>query len=383
MKNFVQSVLGRVCSFTKGTAAKPLYKQNFVIPGLGKPGDYCMKKIVNAVSSLGNALRVTRLKCERIECPNCYQWWLSQRVFKLAVLVECYSKVVRDRPNVISISLHEDEFYKKPWEFYLSFYRKAYYRIKKLGVVGGIRFFHPFRLKRSIKRELVKSGIFENGNGGAFWKAIRDDVLHLKSFYEYVRLSPHLHIIGFPSFIDENNFKDWVIVKYAVLDDVSDVVGHIKYLLDHSGILTDKGNEPASVFGVLNGFDPVKFLKPLEIIEIKKQVAEAMGLVYDEELDDIRLPVDEEEEEDVYDWIPLYEFADYSQEQTQFVNAFVTSIVDHDHRMIVDEVIELYNSRRTDSDLIKWERHVFLEDLREIPKGFEIVFVDEINKKDS
>lgn len=363
----------RVSCFTKGLTTKVLTALNFLIPGLGQSADYCMKQTVNAISSAGNAAKLVRLKCERIQCPNCFEWWISQTTFKYAVLIEAYAKVTGERPAAFSCSVHPDSVRSWSWLDYGKFFRTSYNRLGKLGVLGGIRVFHPFRVLYNIKGKLRQAGYGHGGSGG-FWAAIRANVLNLKSWRNYVYLAPHLHVIGFPSFVDPNTTKDIVIKKYAVLGGVRDTVGHLKYLLSHCGIQTDSEIEPATPFGCLHGFDPKKFLTDEEILNIKIQVAEAMGLAYNKVSDNVEMVHEETEEK--YEWVALYEFADYSAEQQEFTDAFVGSIPDHEHKQFVAYIIALYNERRQDTSLERHLRHVFKEDLVNVPAGFELVEVD-------
>jgi hypothetical protein len=241
----------------------------------------------------------------------------------------------------------------------------------KLGVTGGVRVFHPFRVKDDVKHDLRALGAKDSGG---FWKMIRENVLKLPSWYSYVYLAPHIHSIVFPSFIEENSKKDIIVKKYAVFDSVKDTVAHLRYLLSHCGLLTDGEIEPASPFGALHGWKPEDHLTHEQILSVKGAVADAMGLQYDEAADDIK-PVDTEDELK-YDWVAIHEFADYSNEQHQFIGAFVSGITNKAHRSFVDGVISLYNERRNDTGLTKDKRQVFLDDLVDIPEGFEVVVVD-------
>jgi len=346
---------------------------DFLIPGVGLAADNCMTKILSALSKIpGKAAKFVAKHCERIQCPNCYQWWISQRAFKLAVLVECYALYTKERPAGVMCSIHPDAVKSWTWKDYGNFIRKCYTRMYKLGISGGVRFFHPFRVKKEIQDDLRVLGAKDSGG---FWKMIRENVLNLPSWYSYVCLAPHIHDIVFPSFIWPNTASDIVIKKYAVFDTVRDTVAHIRYLLSHCGILTDGENEPASPFGCLHGWKAEEHLSYEQILVIKNQVAEAMGLKYDSVKDDI-VPVDVVDDSD--DWIPINEFADYSLEQTSFIDAYVTSIQDGNIRLYVDGLIHLHNERRCDMNLEKHERHVFLKDLGDIPTGFKIVVADDI-----
>lgn len=345
---------------------------SFLIPGLGLAADGCMTKIVSAISSLGNALKVVSKHCERIQCPNCYQWWISKRAFKLAVLVECYAKFTNERPIGVYCSVHPDAVKSWTWKDYGNFFRVCYTRMYKLGITGGIRVFHPFRVRDEVKYEFRKLGAKDSGG---FWKMIRENVLNFNSWYSYVCLAPHIHALVFPSWMKENTTKDIVIGKYDTFETVVNTVSHIRYLLSHCGILTDGENEPASPFGVLHGWRPEEHLTATEIISIKHQVAEAMGLNYNEKKDDIE-PVNVDEEDDKYDWIPIHSFADYSRDNMEFTQAFLDTISNRDYATFVGNVINLYNDRRSDHERHKTMRHVFLEDVTDIPDGFDVVDVE-------
>lgn len=350
---------------------------SFLIPGMGESGKGCMSKIVNAISSLGNAVRIITKKCKMSRCPNCFEWWISEATFKYAVLIECYAKMTGERPAHLTVSVHPHAVRTWTWKDYSAFFRTAYNRLYKLNITGGIRVFHPFRVKYDIQGKLRSLGYYgyENKGKGGFWRGIRENALNLSSWRDYVYLGAHLHIIGFPSWVKENTTKDIVIKKIRSLNDVRDVVGTLRYQLSHCGILTDGENEPASEFGCLHGFKPEKYLTYEEILSIKQQVAEAMGVKYNIEKDRIEV-IKDDEKDDKYTWIPLHEFAVYNKETVDSANAFIESIPNLEHREFVASIIGLYHERRTNKELEPWKRNVFLEDLKDIPKGFDVVIVD-------
>lgn len=353
-----------------------LFLTSFLIPGLGLSADNCMKKVLSAISSLGNAAKFISKHCERIQCPNCYQWWISKRAFELSVLIECYALYVNDRPAGVMCSIHPDKVKDWTWNDYCKFIRKCYSRMYKLGITGGVRVFHPFRVKDEIKIALKKLGAKDSGG---FWKMIRENVLNLPFWYSYVYLAPHIHNIVFPSFIEPNTTKDIVIRKYAVFATVRDTVAHVRYLLSHCGVLTDGENEPATPFGVLHGWKPEEHLTLEQITNIKIEVATAMGLAYNADKDTVE-PVNTEKDEK-YEWIPIHEFADYSAEQCEYINAFISSIPDHQNMIFVNDLIGLYNERRQNMELESHDRYVFLDDVLKFkPDGFEIVITDNPNE---
>jgi hypothetical protein len=339
---------------------------SFLIPGMGLASDYCMTKVLSAIGVLGNAVKLISKHCERIQCPNCWTWWASKRCFKLAVLLECYAEYTKERPIALWCSVHPDKVKSWSWREYGNFIRKCYSRMYKLGITGGVRVFHAMRVKDDIKDDLRLLGAKDSAG---FWKMIRANALNLSSWFLYVYLSPHIHALVFPSWIKPNTAKDITIGKYAVLDTTKDTVAHLRYLLSHCGILLDGENEPAAEFGVLHGWKPEEHLSAAQILRIKNEVANAMELKYDAMKDDAVPDV----VDDSADWIPIHEFADYSNEQIQFSDAFICSIQDKNHAAFVEYLIHLYNERRKDTSLDKHKRHVFESDLLSIPAGFTVV----------
>ena len=353
-----------------------LNKWSWFIPGMGFASDYCMSQKISAVSTSKDALKVSRLKCGRVQCPNCYEWWISERVFETSVKIMAYSRAFKKLPLAISVSEHPDTVTEYTWQDYQKSFRRMYRRMKKRGIDGGYRVFHPYRVKDSIKKELVSIGVI-NGSGG-YWKAIRNNALNLGSWYDYIKLAPHLHVIGFSDWVEECTDTDIVIKNYSTLDTVSDVVGHIRYLLTHCGILgDDDSSKPTMPWGIMHKFNMNEHLEPLEILDIKNQVAEAMGLVYDQYKDKIVMPAPEEKKEDPYTWLPLYSFRVYSAETEANTNAFLAWNISPVHEFI-NNVINEYLDKIEDPSIPNSEKHVFLEDLPDPPEGLTLVYTDEV-----
>lgn len=348
---------------------------SWTIPGKGFAADYCMRRKVSAVSTTKDAIKVTRLKCGRVQCPNCYEWWMSERVFETSVKILAYARVHNQTPLAISVSEHPDTVTEYTWDDYQKSFRRMYRRMKNRNIDGGYRIFHPYRIQDRYKREMSEMGI--NDGSGGYWKGVRNNVLELPSWYYYLKLAPHLHVIGFSDWIDECTDKDIVIKNYSTLDTVNDVVGHIRYLLTHAGILADEDtSKPTMPFGAMHRFKMQDHLEPLEILQIKQEVAEAMGVSYNQAKDKIEVKR-EEEKEDPYRWFPLYSFKIYSLESEANTNAFLAWNNHTPEGQYINGIIERYLDVIDDEDLPTSERHVFMQDLCDPPDSLAVVYDDE------
>lgn len=372
------SVQVSVSCFPKGTPAitepLPLNKWSFTLPGMGFAADYCMKPKVSGLSvDPGKALKISRLKCNRTQCPNCYEWWISERVFDIAVKIEAYAFHTDDRPSAITCSEHPDTFKEYSWDDYNRSNRRLYRRVKQLGIQAAYRAFHPYRIRRQCKEELSSLGYAKGSSG--YWKGVREDALGYGSLHDYVNLAPHLHLIAFPSYIEPNDDSGIFVKKYGNLSSVNDVVAHCRYLLSHCGVLSDDdSNEPTQPIGVLYGWNPEAHLTSEELVNIKVRVADAMGLVYDVGSDKVvMIPEEPEGLEEQIDFYGMYRFLNYSTEQNDFIGSYIASIPDPEVSSYVDMIIDRYNRLMSDSSLPDSEQHVFFDDLPDPPDSLRIV----------
>lgn len=373
-----------VSCFPKGTPAmqvpQPLNKWSFTLPGMGFAADYCMKPKVSGLSvDPGKALRISRLKCNRTQCPNCYEWWISERVFDIAVKLECYSVYTGDRPSAITCSEHPDAYRDRSWDDYNRSFRRLYRRVKKLGIQSAYRVFHPYRVRKECKKELSSLGYAKGSSG--YWKGVRDDALGYGSLHDYVNLAPHLHLIAFPSYIEPNDDSGIFVKKYGNLSSVNDVVAHCRYLLSHCGVLADDdSNEPTQPIGALYGWNAEAFLTVEQIQDIKIRVADAMGLFYDVDQDKVAM-IDEEPEgqEEKIDFYGMYRFLNYSLEQSDFIGSYIASCSDPGVSSYIEMVIDRYNRLMSDSSLPDSEQHIFFDSLPDPPKKLGIIYDYGIN----
>jgi hypothetical protein len=130
---------------------------------------------------------------------------------------------------------------------------------EKAGIWGGFMAFHPFRLKKRIKQRLTAlcAGavrLSEEEKEKKFWQLVKEDTLHLGSWQDYVRWSPHYHAAAFgwlPSQeTDEQKeavkklYKGWVVTwirhveTYQQFDGtrLCDPIAELAfYVLSHAG----------------------------------------------------------------------------------------------------------------------------------------------------
>lgn len=348
---------------------------SFEIAGLGFSADYCMKQRVSDIEEYGRAIRITRYKCGRIQCPNCYQKWITETTFKYAVQLELYSLYTGERPSFISGSIHPDYYNMNSlsWKDYGNSFRRIYRRLKDLGVYAGLRVFHPFRIKRECIQDFKELGYGSN-SGQGFWKGVRDNALEYDNYRDYLNLSPHLHCIVFPGWLQDNYDSDIIASKYGYAETTDDLVAHLKYLLSHTATSNDFDMDACMCFGQLFNFKPERIFKPKVICQVKQRVASVMGLGYD--IDEDKLLFADDDKDDKYNWIPISKFLVYSAETEEHTEAFLSSIQDKVNRDFITYILELYNFRLSDNATLDCDKNVFYEDLPTPPPFLDVVFVD-------
>jgi hypothetical protein len=215
-------------------------KYDWMLPGLGEPGEDCGKNRVperNTVCPNGDSIRYEPLNCKKVECPDCYQGEQIERTFKIALEVEARAKVLDERPHAVVFSVPPDK--ARTWTYErlnTSLFRRGYRRMRKVGIDGGYAMFHPCRVQEARKKQLRRKGFGPGGSKGGYWNGVREDVLDLGDWREYSKFGPHGHNIGFPERIDPHESDDFLVKKYASLDTLDDLIGHIRYLLTHRGV---------------------------------------------------------------------------------------------------------------------------------------------------
>jgi hypothetical protein len=74
--------------------------------------------------------------------------------------------------------------------------REACDRLKDLGVRGGFRVSHPYRIHDRAKHALREAGYGEEGEEGGLWDGVREDPLDI-GWHQYTAHGMHTHFVGF------------------------------------------------------------------------------------------------------------------------------------------------------------------------------------------
>jgi hypothetical protein len=377
-------------------------KYSFIPSGMGFSSDYCMSEMVSAISKTADALQVSRLKCSRWQCPNCYWKNIGDYVFEYATKIHLYSKHTGETPIGLTASIHPRYYRdnKLNWSDYINSFRRMYRQLKKLGIDAYLRTFHPFRIPSKIKMQLKKAGYAQEGEGGlgGYWKGVRNDALHLGGelhYAKYVELSPHLHIIGFPEMIENNTSKEIVVKKYATFNKLEDLTDHLQYLFTHTASSNDFQMEANSFCGKLYKWNPEEHFTKEEIVEAKQAVAEAMRIEYDAENDCPLYNSDDKEKEEKYEWIPMRDVVAFTIEAKERVMGMFDYgwngedaisdkefMLSEEKYMFVQGIVESYNSKIRRTDLPKSERVLFFEEVEPyLPDFVEVVYIDDWAEK--
>lgn len=368
-------------SKVSGPVIKPydieLNKRSFTLTCKGEKPVYCGRPKVSGVAVDGSGLEVTNHVCHRAMCPSCGPLWEVNKVFKYAVLLECYAASCGSRPAVGEASLDPSKDYtlKDLRDIEKTINRK----LKRGGVDAFLKVFHPYRIKDHVK-DSIRRVLRENKvSSQKFWKFIkRDDALDLinadlgtnyGTFYDIVNMGMHEHIVMFPNYAKPTGDSDLVIRKeqygpnardvkegrkkegaVKILASMDDVVKHLYYLVSHCGLSNSRKfqNEPFKPGGELFRFKPDELLGPERVDEIRQSVLDFLNmdrerpLVYDSEEDKLVLSKPENEDEDKPEIDPIGSFLAFRDEQKAYIEDYIDTVfVDSENADYVKTVVNL------------------------------------------
>ena len=214
--------------------------EDFELPGLGEPGESCGKNRLpetNTVCPNGDAVRYEPNLCRRVECPDCHAREDRDRVFELSVQLEGMARLRGERPHALVMSPEPEEapnYSIKNINEQLN--RRGRRRAKrKMGALGGVSMVHPARILEAVQDRLRVEGYASGGAKGSLWDGVGEDALSLGDWRNYCYYYPHVHSLGFPTYLDEHT-GEFVINKYDTLEDTESVVNHLEYLMSHRGV---------------------------------------------------------------------------------------------------------------------------------------------------
>lgn len=390
----------------------------------------CMTVGVKSVCKCCSSYTTIRLKCDNIQCPNCWSRWSSKNTFKYAVKLEAYSHVLKQeyketlsdllsftdsevdditldsildsvdlhRPCHVSASISDTNY---SWsEIKTSLFRRGYRRLKKqMNVIAGLRIFHPFRVSKSKKKILRAEG-WEPNKGDRLWSFVRrlvNDSDNSFELYDFVTQGLHFHSLAFPSILDSHTGTDFVCkrIDRSRLDSTSDVVRLLRYLLSHCGVIPGKDrNRPNGPFGALHHFSPEKELSEEKLLSIRLKVADTMGLGYDNDRDKLIFTEFEEETcpncgRTTDDFLDSKDFSFFTQDDYNSVRFLIEENFSEDKAEILLSMIEdfIYSVVEQKRNFLQYS--VWKEDLDEIfhihlgkdpPKGADVVLKEKESK---
>jgi len=351
-----------------------LGKHTFTIPGLGKSGPYCRHQRLKGFSPDGKKAYYGLLKCQRIECPSCWDDWARRTVFWMALEIEAYAHATNQRPYMAIFSVREKDVRGEDWDWErvnTSLFHRGYRRGKNIaGIDGGYGIFHPFRLNR---RALGAPTQLEDvADDISMWMKVRAMVNEGKADLNYLtKFGPHTHALVFGSPKEHTCEKGDFILRFKddgygrpielpFVEEGKDgnqrypVVGYLMYLITHTGILTiqtqynrylrdrqtgkfildeigekivkrknfqRKQTHTIRAWGCLYRIDPKELLGEAEYHDLAHELANAVGMAWDEEAEDIYYPGKNESKNQrkEIEIIPIWKIFDYLA-QEEWIN---------------------------------------------------------------
>ena len=270
-----------------------------LIAGLGTMVDGC--DFVEGYFTCGCKERVIPIhkSCQRPECPICYEDWASKAGARASdnlrgtraayrlydpTLSSDFKEVLKNIKKTQEIRhitfspppglIPEDIDLSGGFDVFLKLRKKRF-------MVGGIVWFHPYRIKPAIRVRLSEymrlrgEGDITKEDYGGFWKLIHQDALCLGGISGYAYWSPHYHVLGFGGLPDAGLFHQitngWTYKNHGPrsleLREAPD--GHwidevkitAAYISTHTGI--EKGKMSRRVFGICHSSNVSKVKDPL------------------------------------------------------------------------------------------------------------------------
>jgi hypothetical protein len=266
---------------------------SFVLAGQGISSDACQKphmvgynldNITHDVTSIMSLIR-----CERLQCHNCYNLIISEKVYSYAIKLWSYHLETGNSIWSISVSHHPD-FYKNihnATDLLTSKKHLVDKIAKKRGMHSGLSVLHPFSIQDSVRKRMRS----ENINGIQMWNGVRENIYDYDSYQDYLYFHIHYHMIGFAdNDIDEYNKDGVVLKKLRRLETLEDVIKTLKYVFNHIATFIEHNSEgqlidvkTTSCFGKIHNYNPS--LNPCDIITLKEKVASSLGGYYQQEKD--------------------------------------------------------------------------------------------------
>ena len=404
-----------------------LNKGNFTFPKHGEKPDHCGKQHLVGIDKGGSKGATQYHVCKTARCPQCGDMWIQKKVFNAAVKVEAYAYANNTRPfrYVASIATSEDITQELTLADVRRLRDNARDRLKRKtkntkgeyvnGLDAGLTLHHPFRIKRRVVSTLKRYLKTTSNDSAAFWNTLQNDpesikyintalgngMMQFRTWRDCVKMSHHLHGLGFPGERKLNGDSRISLVKLTggrdkhtgqpkkqyTLDTAEDVVKHLSYLMGHAGILIQAGKhqlQPLTYFGGLSRLDPADIVDSDTLTVIRKEVLAVMNqnrnngfkLGVNGELEPA-FPVPDRPPMHV---IPLHVLASRSRENYAKTIIWINGIADKQHRLYCMRLCEYYRSVRDDTTRKKRYRKPYVDEAPPPPEGFGFVQISDIDE---
>lgn len=271
-----------------------IHDVDFIIPGTGKVTDESRcgswAKSYACSSDAAHFLKSVKHSCDNPTCPICFGSWLNKAAKRISERVRGYIEAANggqvDLEGLALAGWHKENtrylnhYILSPREGdihpdmpYNAIKQRGRDMAARIGITGAVQVFHPYRIRKDIQKALVRvchgaAHMNEEEKEKKFWALVREDVLHLGGWYEYVTWSPHFHYIGFGRLPDRKTPEEKADVEHILAGWVVKWVRHVEtertftgqqiedpvaalaaYLLSHSGY--QMGKKIPSWLGVL------------------------------------------------------------------------------------------------------------------------------------
>lgn len=173
-------------------------------------------------------------QCGMKQCPNCYQKWINDHAFKIAMTIADAKTKNRIRKYPVKHIVFSPS--KKLYDLDIMQLRKRFNKwFKKMGLGrSGAVVFHAHRPNAKFWDEYP--GRNKDVEDKKKWEWIRDQ----DNWEDYVEYSPHFHFIGFVWMKKPISGDDWIYKTISINKEnnpkkiYQSVLGIAKYLLSHT-----------------------------------------------------------------------------------------------------------------------------------------------------
>ena len=220
------------------------------------------------------------MTCGRETCPNDYPHWSRVTAFALVVVLEARCYMDGTRPAHVTYG--PKDTLAQTWtdnQRYQRHKRRGNRHLTAVGVSGWVDITHDYRISARRWADIQAAGY-----DGRKWDAVREDVLDLDGWRNYVVPGLHGHAFTVESWLKEHRCKTFNLTKIRYLPTIEDTTKAIRYALSHSTTLVGSNDQAFSKAGTLHGWDPGADpgVDPVALLAIRQEVAGLVGMVWND-----------------------------------------------------------------------------------------------------